>query len=80
MIPDDELPQLRGQGKLPEVDFLSSQDEQTLNEKYSNVNYQFIDNDTNNDNNGSTSDKNQDDGDGGIGDGKKFELLLLVAF
>ena len=45
----NDEPQLRGQGKLPEVDFLSSQDEQTLNEKYSNVNYQFID-DTNNNN------------------------------
>ncbi|KAL7500721.1 hypothetical protein ACHAWT_008705 [Skeletonema menzelii] len=32
-------PQLRKEGKLPEVDFLSPQDVEALNDKYSNINY-----------------------------------------
>lgn len=43
-------PQLRKEGKLPEVDFLSPQDVEALNDKYSNINYQFTDStDINND-------------------------------
>lgn len=36
-------PQLRKEGKLPEVDFLSPQDIEALNDKYSSINYQFVD-------------------------------------
>ena len=44
-------PQLRNEGKLPEVDFLSPQDIESLNDKYSQVNYQFTDYSTNDDSN-----------------------------
>mmetsp|Transcript_31705 Transcript_31705/g.54085 ORF Transcript_31705/g.54085 Transcript_31705/m.54085 type:complete len:1489 (+) Transcript_31705:155-4621(+) len=43
-------PQLRKEGKMPEVDFLSPQDVESLNDKYSNINYQFTDTSNTNEN------------------------------
>lgn len=44
-------PQLRKEGKLPEVDFLSPQDVEALNDKYSNINYNPVYDDDDDDNN-----------------------------
>ncbi|KAK1740244.1 haloacid dehalogenase-like hydrolase [Skeletonema marinoi] len=39
-------PQLRKEGRMPEVDFLSPQDVESLNDKYSNIDYRFTDDTT----------------------------------
>ena len=48
--PTNDPPQLRKEGKLPEVDFLSPQDVESLNDKYSKINYEFNDDDSTADN------------------------------